>query len=95
MEKEEAQTMTTTDEIALLGRPKLGELYKCTLRIKESKEFKVHLKVLLLAILLQYGFACFFVEHGGQADFEGQHWPADRHHLLEGAIPRGHYCQRG
>lgn len=39
----EAQTMTTTDEIALLGKPKLGELYKCQVRIKESKEFKVSL----------------------------------------------------
>lgn len=37
----EAQTLTSSDEIALLGKPKLGELYKCTVRIKESKEFKV------------------------------------------------------
>ena len=39
--EQEAQTLTNTDEIALLGKPKLGELYKCTVRIKESKEFKV------------------------------------------------------
>lgn len=37
----EAQTLTSSDEIALLGKPKLGELYKCAVRIKESKEFKV------------------------------------------------------
>ncbi|XP_017479909.1 PREDICTED: sodium/calcium exchanger 3-like [Rhagoletis zephyria] len=36
----EAQTLTSSDEIALLGKPKLGELYKCAVRIKESKEFK-------------------------------------------------------
>lgn len=40
-DEHEAQTMSTTDEIALLGKPKLGELYKCQIRIKESKEFKV------------------------------------------------------
>lgn len=27
--------------VALLGRPKLGEIHKCEIRIKESKEFKV------------------------------------------------------
>lgn len=37
----EAQTTVDTDEIALLGKPKLGELYKCQIRIRESKEFKV------------------------------------------------------
>lgn len=36
-----AQTLTNVDDVAMLGKPKLGELYKCTIRIKESKEFKV------------------------------------------------------
>nr|XP_046918733.1 sodium/calcium exchanger 1-like isoform X2 [Dermatophagoides farinae] len=36
----EAQTAADADEIALLGKPKLGELYKCQIRIHESKEFK-------------------------------------------------------
>lgn len=46
----EAQTLTSSDEIALLGKPKLGELYKCTVRIKESKEFKVCCDELLFLI---------------------------------------------
>ncbi|KAJ6217806.1 hypothetical protein RDWZM_008963 [Blomia tropicalis] len=37
---QEAQTLANTDDIAMLGRPKLGELYKCQIHIKESKEFK-------------------------------------------------------
>lgn len=37
----EAQTVADADEIALLGKPKLGELYKCQIRIHESEEFKV------------------------------------------------------
>ena len=37
----EAQTAADADEIALLGKPKLGELYKCQVCIRESKEFKV------------------------------------------------------
>lgn len=39
---QEAQTLANTDDIAMLGRPKLGELYKCQIHIKESKEFKVY-----------------------------------------------------
>lgn len=34
------ETMTDAEKIALLGKPKLGEIYKCEIRIKESKEFK-------------------------------------------------------
>jgi hypothetical protein len=29
------------EKIALLGKPRLGEINKCQIRIKESKEFKV------------------------------------------------------
>ena len=37
----EAKTVVEANDIALLGRPKLGEIYRCQVRIKESKEFKV------------------------------------------------------
>ncbi|XP_013777864.1 sodium/calcium exchanger 3-like isoform X2 [Limulus polyphemus] len=32
--------LTTAEKIALLGKPRIGEQYRCTIRIKESKEFK-------------------------------------------------------
>ncbi|XP_067136415.1 sodium/calcium exchanger 3 isoform X2 [Centruroides vittatus] len=39
-EEGDEEDMTDAEKIALLGKPKLGEVYKCELRIKESKEFK-------------------------------------------------------
>ena len=33
--------LTEAEKIALLGKPRLGDIYKVQLRIKESKEFKV------------------------------------------------------
>ncbi|KAI1288400.1 Sodium/calcium exchanger 3 [Halotydeus destructor] len=35
-----ASTTSEDEKLALLGKPRLGELFKCTIRIKESKEFK-------------------------------------------------------
>lgn len=41
-------SLSSEDEkIALLGKPRLGDTIKCTIRIKESKEFKVSLFLLL------------------------------------------------
>jgi solute carrier family 8 (sodium/calcium exchanger) len=33
--------LTEEDKMALLGRPRLGEVTRAQIRIKESKEFKV------------------------------------------------------
>ncbi|XP_020717188.1 sodium/calcium exchanger 3 isoform X3 [Ceratitis capitata] len=39
-EKKAPEELTEEDKMALLGRPKLGEVVRAELRIKESKEFK-------------------------------------------------------
>lgn len=41
LEAKDPDTLTAIEKIALLGKPKLGELTKVQIRIKESKEFKV------------------------------------------------------
>lgn len=33
--------ISVDEKIALMGKPRLGEIYRCQVRIKESKEFKV------------------------------------------------------
>lgn len=35
------EDLTDKDKMALLGRPKMGDITRAQLRIKESKEFKV------------------------------------------------------
>ncbi len=40
-EDSEAKDITDDDRIADLGKPRLGEITKCRVRIKESMEFKV------------------------------------------------------
>lgn len=35
------EDLTEKDKMALLGRPKIGDITRAQLRIKESKEFKV------------------------------------------------------
>lgn len=35
------EELTEEDKMALLGRPRCGEVIKAQLRVKESKEFKV------------------------------------------------------
>ncbi|KAG8232969.1 hypothetical protein J437_LFUL013581 [Ladona fulva] len=39
-EKKKPEELTAEDKMALLGRPKLGEITRAQIRIKESKEFK-------------------------------------------------------
>lgn len=43
-------SLSFDEKVALLGKPKLGEITRSQIRIKESKEFKV--KILLLLLLL-------------------------------------------
>ena len=43
-------SLSFDEKVALLGKPKLGEITHSQIRIKESKEFKV--KILLLLLLL-------------------------------------------
>ncbi|KAL1401143.1 hypothetical protein pipiens_006844 [Culex pipiens pipiens] len=40
-ESKAAEDLTEEDKMALLGRPKAGDIVRAQLRIKESKEFKV------------------------------------------------------
>ena len=40
--------MTEEEKIALLGRPRLGDVTKIQIRIKESKEFKVNKNIISL-----------------------------------------------
>lgn len=42
-EQKKADDLTEDDKIALLGKPKLGDVIRAQIRIKESKEFKVSL----------------------------------------------------
>jgi len=35
--------LSEEEKVALLGRPKLGEITRSQIRIKESKEFKVYI----------------------------------------------------
>lgn len=42
-EAKNPEDLTEEDKMALLGRPRCGEVVKAQLRIKESKEFKVSL----------------------------------------------------
>jgi len=37
--------LTEEDKMALLGKPKLGDVTRAQIRIKESKEFKVRFKI--------------------------------------------------
>lgn len=39
------EDLTEKDKMALLGRPKIGDITRAQLRIKESKEFKVNERV--------------------------------------------------
>lgn len=53
-ESKAPEDLTENDKMALLGRPKLGEITKASLRITESKEFKVrHLTCISFAIDLE------------------------------------------
>ena len=41
IDAKDPETLTEEEKIALLGRPKLGDITKISIRIRESKEFKV------------------------------------------------------
>ena len=41
IDAKDPETLTEEEKIALLGRPRLGDVTKIQIRIKESKEFKV------------------------------------------------------
>lgn len=43
------EDLTEEDKMALLGRPKAGDITRAQLRIKESKEFKVSVKICIIA----------------------------------------------
>lgn len=40
------EDLTDKDKMALMGRPKIGDITRAQLRIKESKEFKVSFSAL-------------------------------------------------
>ena len=44
IDAKDPETLTEVEKIALLGRPRLGDVTKIQIRIKESKEFKVRKK---------------------------------------------------
>ena len=41
IDAKDPETLTEEEKIALLGRPRLGDVTKIQIRIHESKEFKV------------------------------------------------------
>ena len=41
LDAKKPEDLTEEEKIALLGRPRLGDVTKIQIRIKESKEFKV------------------------------------------------------
>ena len=52
-----SRPISPDEKIAILGKPKLGELYKCQIRIKESKEFKVKIFNKFLSLIkLDFSF---------------------------------------
>jgi hypothetical protein len=42
-ERKRPEDRTEEDKMALLGRPRLGDITRAQIRIKESKEFKVRI----------------------------------------------------
>lgn len=57
------EELTEEDKMALLGRPKAGDVVRAQLRIKESKEFKVSHKprVSIANMDSSHGKSCFFL----------------------------------
>lgn len=41
LDAKDPETLTEDEKVALLGRPRLGDITKIQIRIRESKEFKV------------------------------------------------------
>ena len=42
LDAKDPEDLTEEEKVALLGRPRLGDITKIQIRIRESKEFKVH-----------------------------------------------------
>lgn len=49
-ERKRPEDRTEEDKMALLGRPRLGDITRAQIRIKESKEFKVRICKISLSI---------------------------------------------
>ena len=45
LDAKKPEDLTEDEKIALLGRPRLGDVTKLQIRIKESKEFKARMKI--------------------------------------------------
>ena len=41
LDAKDPETLTEEEKVAMLGRPRLGDITKIQIRIRESKEFKV------------------------------------------------------
>jgi hypothetical protein len=52
-ERKRPEDRTEEDKMALLGRPRLGDITRAQIRIKESKEFKVRISAKFPLFLLQ------------------------------------------
>lgn len=55
-EAKSPEELTDKDKMALLGRPKMGDITRAQLRIKESKEFKVSSNICLIKLENIYSF---------------------------------------
>jgi solute carrier family 8 (sodium/calcium exchanger) len=44
-ERKRPEDRTEEDKMALLGRPRLGDIIRAQIRVKESKEFKVRISL--------------------------------------------------
>jgi hypothetical protein len=53
-EAKKPEELTEDDKMALLGKPKLGEVTRAQIRIKESKEFKVSSHLFLVSLFLRF-----------------------------------------
>jgi len=45
-ERKRPEDRTEEDKMALLGRPRLGDIIRAQIRVKESKEFKVGISLI-------------------------------------------------
>ncbi len=89
IDAKDPETLTEVEKIALLGRPRLGDVTKIQIRIKESKEFKVWW---IRSILLKHNLipcCLFYLELGRPHDAAQQRVHDDGSFFLEGPVPGG------